>query len=67
MPDHDSPETDALLAGADVELTADDPPGGDGDLSPTDADSERSEKDDAPLTTDDAAQEQDSVVQPDNS
>jgi hypothetical protein len=51
-----TPETDAAAAGADIELTGEDEPGG-----------QHGSRRDSPLTTDEQAQDEDSPVQPGNS
>ena len=63
-----SPETDAVLEGADIELAASDPPGGEHTVDEDVARKlvQQPDTDEVPLTTDESEQKSDSVIKPDN-
>ncbi len=68
----DIPETDAARAGAEIELTSADPPGGQPPAGPQTAPGDHLPAEPGPgagaaLTTDPEAQDEDSVVNPGNS
>ena len=62
------PETDAVLEGAEIELTASDPPGGEHVVEEDAARklARRPDPQDVSLTTDESAQKRSSVIKPDN-
>ena len=62
------PETDAVLEGAEIELTASDPPGGEHIVEEDAARklARRPDTEDVPLTTDESEQKRSSVIKPYN-